>query len=56
MTCCLTDVGRFLLPAGSLLCFGLMDVILLIAANTRAELKASARVEWGMGVVGGTLF
>lgn len=33
-----------------------MDVTLLIAANTRARLKALARMGWGMGVIGGSCY
>lgn len=55
MTRRLTESRYSFLPAGVLLCLVLMDVTLLIAANTRAGLKAPVRVGWGMGVVGGAL-
>lgn len=49
MTYCLTTSGRFFSPLGLCCAWGLMDVTLLITANTRAPLEEWARVGWGMG-------
>lgn len=49
VTYCLPTSGPFFSPLGLCYAWGLMDVTLLIAANTRASLEERARVGWGDG-------